>query len=153
MTDEEARVILRETLTDDVMREERLRVMRAVRNQATTMLGALGMPQLLAEDRLSEQLARYETAHHIPGDHLWQAMQFFFRVAREGGDEQDQTLIAHYAAIVRQTLFTPAYRRAPQIPDPFWETPLGLAMRFVEQGVTACADALQKLAKEGESSS
>lgn len=153
MSEDEARLIMQASLTDEVMRAERLRVVRAVHRQAVALLAALGLPDLLQDGRLSEQLARYETAHHIPGDHLWQAMQFFFRVAREGGDARDQTLIPHYASIVRQTLFVPAYRREPQIPDGFWETPLGLAVRFVEQGVTACEDTLQKLAKEGESSS
>ncbi|MCY0876898.1 MAG: hypothetical protein OWT28_11605 [Firmicutes bacterium] len=138
LTVDEARQILRAALTDQVMKQEREQTLLVVEHRARDLLDGMGLGYVLDAPEVAQRFALYKQMHHIPGDHLWQAMQFVFRVARDGGDDADARLVQHYMGIIYRTLFTAPLRRRPQIPDAWWETPLGLACLFVEQGVEAC---------------
>jgi len=145
VTPDEARIRLRAALSDDVMQAERLRVLMAVQRRASDLMAALGLDFALALPEVAERFAVYQEMHHVPGDHLWQAMQFVFRVARDGGDEADQALVGHYTQRILQTLFTAPLKSAPVIPDSWWQTPLGVAYRAVTQGIEACYDVLAEI--------
>ncbi len=145
MTEAEAYGILRQALTDEVMKQERMRVLLAVERKARDLLAALGFPDLLEDDITTRQLSLYKEFHHVPGDHLWQAMQFVFRVARDGGDEDDHRLKSHYLPVIYNTLFTAPMTRKRQIPEDWWHTPLGLSCKVVESGIASCHDVLAEL--------
>ena len=145
MTETEAYGILRRALTDEVMKQERVRVLLAVERKARDLLAALGVPDLLDDDRTARQLSLYKEFHHVPGDHVWQAMQFVFRVARDGGDDDDRRLKSHYLQVIYNTLFTSPMTRKQQIPDDWWHTPLGLSCKVVESGIASCRDELAEL--------
>ena len=145
MTETEAYGILRRALTDEVMKQERLRVLLAVERKARDLLAALGFPDLFEDESTARQLSLYKEFHHVPGDHLWQAMQFVFRVARDGGNDEDHRLKAHYLSVIYNTLFTSPMTRKQRIPDDWWQTPLGLSCKVVESGIASCQDVLTEL--------
>jgi len=145
MNPEQARSRLRAALSDEVMWQERLRVVGAVTHRATDLLAALGLSDALSQPTLADRLTRYREMHHIPGDHLWQAMQFVFRVARDGGDEADQALLPHYVEIIQRVLFASPLRRHPEIPDGWWHTPLGLSCRVCLHGIESVYDVIEQL--------
>ncbi|PWI57254.1 hypothetical protein [Sulfoacidibacillus thermotolerans] len=151
MTEAQMYEVLRSALTDEVMKQERLRVFAAVERRAHDLLAALGVEFVLDEPDVVERLALYKEFHHVPGDHLWQAMQFVFRVARDGADESDRTLAPEYLGTIYRTLFTSVLVKTPQIPEQWWETPLGIACRVVESGIAACADVIETLKQLAES--
>ncbi len=149
MTVQEAYEVLREALTDDVMKSERLRVYQMVMRKTRDLLLALGVPDLLDTPLIEEKLALFQEYHHVPGHHLWQAMQFVFRVARDGGDEQDAELKNEYLQLIYRTLFTSPLQKLPRIPDNWWATPLGLACKVVDKGIESCMELIEQLAQEG----
>lgn len=148
MTPERGRQILRLVLTDTVMKAQREQVLTALTRRARDLLEGIGLGYVLDMPDVAERLHLYREMHHVPGDHVWQAMQFVFRVARDGCDEADARLVSHYTDMIYRTLFTAPMRFAPQIPDTWWETPLGLACRFVDCGVEACEAVLLQLQAE-----
>lgn len=145
MTPEQARSRLRGALSDEVMWQERLRVVGAVTRRTADLLTALGLSDALSLPTLAERLTLYREMHHIPGDHLWQAMQFVFRVARDGGDEADQALVPRYVEIVQRVLFASPLRRHPEIPAGWWDTPLGLCCRVCLYGIESAYDVIEQL--------
>ena len=149
MTVLEAYEVLREALTDDVMKSERMRVYQLVMRKTRELHSALGVPDLLDAPHVEEKLALYQEFHHVPGNHLWQAMQFVFRVARDGGDEQDAEQKNEYIQLIYRTLFTSPLHKQPRIPDNWWATPLGLACKVVDKGIESCMDLIEQLAQEG----
>lgn len=152
MTPEEARNRLRTALTDEVMKAERVRILSAIHKRSNDLLTALGIESALENKEVVERMRLLLEMHHIPGDHLWQAMQFFFRVAREGADEADLALVGHYSEILFRVLFAAPMRTKPVIPEDWWGTPLGVACRVVIEGIESCYDVLEQL-DEGETTS
>lgn len=150
VTETEAYEILREALSDDVMKQERMRVIVSMERKVRDLLAALGLEATLDEEKTAERLALFKEFHHIPGDHLWQAMQFVFRVARDGGDESDRQLQSHYLDVIYRTLFTSPMVKTPAIPEQWWETPLGIACKVVEYGISSCMDTIVLLQQSME---
>lgn len=148
MSDEqELREIVRDALTDEVMKAERLRVLGRVQERAADLLDALGLANVLEAPEVAGRLELFREFHHVPGDHLWQAMQFVFRVARDGGDGRDAELAPVYVERIVRTLFAAPYVRRPAVPAAFWETPIGLASRIARDGIIDCRDQVLELAR------
>ncbi len=145
MTEAKAYEVLRNALTDEVMKQERMRMVAMVERKNRELLAALGLEFLLDDSKTAERLVLYKEFHHIPGDHVWQAMQFVFRVARNGADESDQQVKAHYLELIYRTLFTSPMVKTPHIPEQWWETPLGIACRVVESGISSCMNIIEML--------
>jgi hypothetical protein len=141
------REIVRDALTDEVMKAERLRVLLRVQERAADLLRALGLADVLDAPDVAGRLELFRELHHVPGDHLWQAMQFVFRIARDGGDERDTQLVPYYVGRIVQTLFAAPYVRHPDVPAAFWETPIGLASRIAQDGIGHCRKQVLALAQ------
>lgn len=147
-TEARAYEVLRAALTDAVMKQERIRVYRAVRARARELMAALGVSELMDQPETVERLDLYQEFHHVPGDHLWQAMQFVFRVARDGGDAEDARWKSHYTNIIYNTLFCAPFHGVPKIPDQWWETPLGVCCKVVQDGIASCEALIREMDEE-----
>ncbi|MFG6113922.1 hypothetical protein ACGTN9_01945 [Halobacillus sp. MO56] len=134
---------MQEIYTDKVMQEEKRRVFQQVYSHLLAHLDDLQARNGLKED-VVKQLKLFKEYTFMPGDNLFQSMRYVFLIAR-GERVEDRQLTQQHVQRIYRALFKPAGLKTPQIPDSFWETPLGVACLVAEKGVEAAYPVLDEI--------
>ncbi|WP_139488270.1 hypothetical protein [Brevibacillus dissolubilis] len=142
MTIERAYEITQQVFTDEIMIEEKRRIYRLLQRKTQELLGMIGAPEALAP--YEEKTKLFKQYVHIPGDGIFSSMQYVFNIAR-GQKEADPTVTQMHVQRIYSVLFTPAGLTNPQIPEMFWESPLGLACLIAEKGIVEAFWVLGKM--------
>ncbi|SDH44330.1 hypothetical protein [Alteribacillus bidgolensis] len=142
MTEEKAYKILQRVYTDELMQQEKRRVLRLLYRHIKEQLNVLGIRDQL--ESANNKLERFKEFTYIPGDNILKSMQYVFNAARgERNTNKDEARL-HLQRIYK-TLYQPAGRKRPVIPEHFWSTPLGAACLVTEGGVETIFDLLKEV--------
>ncbi len=141
-TPEKAFEKLQEIYTDKLMQDEKRWVLRLLENRLRRLLQDLGLEQILAP--YEERLTFFRQFAHIPGDSIFDSIQYVFNLAR-GRKEVDPGVTQIHLNRIYNALFTPPGLKNPNIPETFWMTPLGIACRVAEKGVESVYPLLDQL--------
>ncbi|MFO7263744.1 MAG: hypothetical protein C0P68_006385 [Bacillota bacterium] len=141
-TPEKAYEKLREIYTDQLMQEEKRRVLRLLENRLRRLLSDLGMESILEPHE--QRLLFFRQFAHIPGDSIFDSMQYVFNLAR-GRQEVDPSVTQFHLKRIFDALFTPPGLKNPTIPESFWQTPLGIACQVAAKGVESVYHLLDEL--------
>ncbi|CAM4004449.1 hypothetical protein [Alkalicoccus chagannorensis] len=142
-TPETAFAALRDVYDEELMIEEKRKVMLDLQRQLEERLDDMALRHLMPPE-LDEQLSRYKISTFMSGDNIFQSMRHVFLIARGEPQGSRQETEAHLQRIYR-TLFQPAARRNPVIPDSFWRTPLGTACLVADKGIEAAYPILDEV--------
>ncbi len=141
-TPEKAYEKLQEIFTDQLMQDEKRWVMRLLENRLRRLLHDLGLEHIL--DPHEQRLYFFRQFAHIPGDSIFDSIQYVFNLAR-GRKETDPEVTRRHLERIYGALFTPPGLKNPTIPETFWLRPLGVACQVAEKGVAAVYPLLDEL--------
>ena len=141
-TPEKAYEKLQEIYTDQLMQEEKRWVLRMLENRLRRLLKDLGLEQILEPHE--QRLFFFRQFAHIPGDSIFDSMQYVFNLAR-GRKETDPEVTKYHLKRIYDALFVPPGLKNPAIPETFWLRPLGIACQVAEKGVEAVYHLLDEL--------
>ncbi|MDA3130418.1 hypothetical protein ACFPTR_06550 [Aliibacillus thermotolerans] len=141
-TPEKAYAFLQEIYTDELMQQEKRHVFQLAQNKMKQLLRTLSIEEAI--EPYEKRLARFKEYASMPGDTLFWSMQHLFNIARGEKDNNPIETKKHVTRIY-ETLFVPAGRKVPIIPDSFWKTPLGIACQIAEDGIESVYPILDEM--------
>ncbi|MFB4165894.1 hypothetical protein ACE1TI_19375 [Alteribacillus sp. JSM 102045] len=143
MNEGKAYQILQRVYTDELMQQEKRRILRLLYRHIKGHLEVLYIKNHIHPE-VEKRLDRFKEFAYMPGDNILKSMQYVFNVARgEKVSNKDEARF-HVQRIYR-ILFQPAGRKCPVIPEDFWRSPLGAACLITENGVETVFDLLQEV--------
>ncbi|MGM8214898.1 hypothetical protein ACLIA0_04900 [Bacillaceae bacterium W0354] len=142
-TKEEAFDFLKTVYTDEVMQDEKRRVFTLLHRQLRERLGDLAIDHAFSK-QTEKQLKLFKEFTFMPGDNIFQSMRYLFLIARGEMERNRQETLYHLNKVYK-SLFQSAAGKNPNIPESFWETPLGIACSIAEEGVEAVYPILNEM--------
>ncbi|WP_252311888.1 hypothetical protein [Sinobaca sp. H24] len=143
MDEKQAYEVLRSVYTNELMMEEKRRVLKILYRHLEEQAAELAVADELAEGA-GKRVKRYKEYAYMPGNTLLKSVQFVFNTARGDPTAGEPDASIHVKRIYKALYQAPA-ARAPVIPDYFWRTPLGVACLTAEQGIAAVYDIIEEL--------